>query len=83
MAHIIPVGDAVEVEVKSIQPGLQVETTGLIPGERWQHFAHRIHMAHITSEGGHIIGGVGEFQDSGLDNLGGGFGAEAGGGVAV
>ena len=78
IAHIIPVGDAVKMEEQGIQLGPQVETTNFIPGERRQNCARLVHMAHVTGKGGHIVGGVGELQDSGLDDLSGGLWGQSG-----
>ena len=62
VAHVVAVGDAVEMEEEGIQLGAEVETPGFVPGVRRQHSAGRVHVAHVAGEGGHVVGGVGEFQ---------------------
>ena len=77
VANVVSVSDAVEVEEQGIEFGAEVETAILVPLKGWAF------IAEIAGKGSHVVGGVGEFEDSVADDFGGGFGAEAGGLIVV
>lgn len=53
--------DPVEVEVRGVQLGSDLEAAVLVPDER------RFLVAEVAGEGDHLVGGVGEFEDSVAD----------------
>ena len=83
MAHVVAIGDPVEVEEHGVEPGTQDQTALCVPGEGWLYLARLIDMTHISGEGRHVAGGIGEFQHRVADDLGSRFWAEANGLVAL
>ena len=77
VANVVSVSNAVEVEEQGVEFGAEVETAILVPLEG------RAFVAEIAGKGSHVVGGVGEFEDSIADDFGGGFRAEVGGLVVV
>ena len=63
-------GEAVEVEVEGVEAGAQVAALLIVPDEG------RAVVAEVAGEGGHVVGGVGEAEDVGADEVAGGGGAE-------
>src|SRR5690606_12578830 len=60
--HVVTL-DSVEMEEECVQLGTNDRAALLIPAEG------RTIVAQVASEGGHVVGGVGEFEDTGDNPL--------------
>ncbi len=77
VAHIVAVGDAIQMKEQGIQFGAQLQAALLVPDERRFDRSVRADMAHVAGEGCHVMRGVGQLQHGVPDDLPGAFRAEA------
>ena len=52
MAHVVAIGDPVEVEEHGVEPGTQDQTALFVPGERWLYLARLIDMTQYRGRKG-------------------------------
>ena len=62
VADIVPVGDAVQVEVHRVELRAEAKAAFLLPSEGGSYVSGLVHVAEVSGEGGHVVGGVGQFQ---------------------
>ena len=65
------------MEEHSVELRAEPKAVLLVPRERRLHGAGLVHVAEVTCEGGHVVGGVGELQHCLAHDFGYGLRAEA------
>ena len=83
IAHVVAVGDAVEMEKHGVEARAQVQAAFIVPREGRRHSPVGRDVPHVAGEGRHVVRRVGQFQHRLAHDLARGLRPEAHGVEAV